>query len=189
MAESVADAPGADAHEGDATRRDFIFIATGAFAAVGGVMLAWPLIDQMNPAEDTLAMASTEYDVSQVPEGQQVIIMWRGLPVFVRHRTAAEITAARRDDHSPTLKDPATDAERIVQSNGDPGKPEYLIVQANCTHLGCVPTFGGGDWGGWMCACHGSVYDTAARIRRGPAPKNLYLAPYVYTSDTVVKIG
>lgn len=187
MAEAVSDTHGATGD--DATRRDFIFIATGAFAAAGVAMVAWPLIDQMNPAEDTLALASTEYDVSAVDEGQQVIIMWRGLPVFVRHRTPAEIAAAVKDDHAPTLKDPATDASRIVQADGKPGKPEYLIVQANCTHLGCVPTFGGGDYGGWMCACHGSVYDTSARIRRGPAPKNLFVAPYVYTSGTVVKIG
>jgi ubiquinol-cytochrome c reductase iron-sulfur subunit len=135
-----------------------------------------------------LALASTEYDLTQVAEGQQVVILWRGLPVFVRHRTAAEIAHAKRDDGAP-MKDPATDAQRVVQSDGKPGKPEFLIVQANCTHLGCVPTFGGGDYGGWLCACHGSMYDTAARIRKGPAPLNLLIAPYVYTSDNVVKIG
>lgn len=192
MADMTANAQGESAHGAggdDATRRDFIFIATGAVATVGLVMTAWPFIHQMNPARDTLALASTEYDLSQVVEGQQVVIMWRGLPVFVRHRTAAEIAAAQRDDKANNLKDPQTDAERIQQSDGKPGKPEFIIVQANCTHLGCVPTFGGGDYGGWLCACHGSVYDTSARIRRGPAPKNLPVAPYIYTSDTVVKIG
>ncbi len=178
----------AGGHGAEPTRRDFILIAAGSAAAIGAVATVWPLIDQMNPARDTLAMASTEYDLAQVALGQQVVILWRGLPVFVRHRTAEEIAKAQRDDGVP-MKDPETDAQRIVQSDGQPGKPEFLIVQANCTHLGCVPTFGGGDYGGWLCACHGSVYDTAARIRKGPAPKNLYIAPYTYTSDTVVKIG
>lgn len=186
MAESTANA--ADAHGAEPTRRDFIYIAAGAAGAVGALATVWPLIDQMNPAADTLALASTEYDLTQVVEGQQVVILWRGLPVFVRHRTQAEIDRARRDDGAP-MKDPATDAQRVVQSNGEPGKAQFLIVQANCTHLGCVPTFGGGDYGGWLCACHGSMYDTAARIRKGPAPLNLLVAPYVYTSDTVVKIG
>ncbi len=187
MAELAAEQAGAG-EAGEPTRRDFIYIAAGAAGAIGGAALVWPFVDQMNPAADTMALASTEYDLSQVAEGQQVVIMWRGLPVFVRHRTAAEIAAARRDD-GVALKDPATDAERVLQSDGKPGKPEFMIVQANCTHLGCVPTFGGGDFGGWLCACHGSVYDTAARIRGGPAPTNLPLAPYVYTADTVVKIG
>jgi ubiquinol-cytochrome c reductase iron-sulfur subunit len=189
----LAEAAGAQAdgaHQGgESTRRDFIFIATGAVAVAGVVMTAWPFIDSMNPARDTLALSSTEYDLSQVPLGQQVVIMWRGLPVFVRHRNPGEIAAAVRDDHSPGLKDPATDASRIAQADGAPGKAEWLILQANCTHLGCVPTFGGGEFGGWQCACHGSVYDTSGRIRHGPAPKNLFVAPHQFTSDTVVKIG
>jgi ubiquinol-cytochrome c reductase iron-sulfur subunit len=142
----------------------------------------------MSPASDTLALASSEYDLSQVPEGQQVVIFWRKKPVFIRHRTAAEIAAAKADDNAP-MRDPKTDAERVVQSNGQAGKEQYLIVEASCTHFGCVPTFGGGSYGGWLCACHGSVYDTAARIRSGPAPTNLVAPPYVYSSDTVVKIG
>jgi ubiquinol-cytochrome c reductase iron-sulfur subunit len=186
LADTTANA--ADAHGAEPTRRDFIYIAAGATAAVGALATVWPLIDQMNPAADTMALASTEYDLTQVAEGQQVVILWRGLPVFVRHRTLAEIEKAKRDDGAP-MKDPATDAQRTLQANGEAGKPQYMIVQANCTHLGCVPTFGGGDYGGWLCACHGSVYDTAARIRKGPAPLNLPVAPYVYTSDTVVKIG
>jgi ubiquinol-cytochrome c reductase iron-sulfur subunit len=148
----------------------------------------WPFINQMAPAADTLALASTEYDVSGVPEGQQVVIFWRKKPVFIRHRTAAEIAAAQRDD-TAALKDPQTDAERVAQANGQAGKAQYLIVEASCTHFGCVPTFGGGSFGGWLCACHGSVYDTSARIRSGPAPTNLVVPPYVYTSDTAVKIG
>jgi ubiquinol-cytochrome c reductase iron-sulfur subunit len=170
------------------SRRDFIYIATAAAAAVGVGALAWPFIDQMNPAADTLALASTEYDVGQVAEGQQVVIMWRGLPVFVRHRTATEIAAAKKDDGAP-MRDPQTDAQRVLQSDGKPGNEAFLIVQANCTHLGCIPTFGGGPYGGWLCACHGSIYDTAARIRGGPAPLNLLLPPYLYTSAKVVKIG
>ena len=186
MADTAANAEGA--HGAEPTRRDFIYIAAGATAAVGTIAAVWPLIDQMNPAADTLALASTEYDLNQVPVGQQVVILWRGLPVFIRHRSPEEIAKAQRDDAVP-MKDPATDAQRIAQSDGKPGKPEFLIVQAACTHLGCVPTFGGGEYGGYLCACHGSVYDTAARIRKGPAPLNLAVAPYVYTSDTVVKIG
>jgi ubiquinol-cytochrome c reductase iron-sulfur subunit len=189
VAEAAGGAHAVSAQDDDATRRDFIFIATGAVAAAGAAMVAWPFIDSMNPARDTLAMASTEYDLTQVPIGQEVVIMWRGMPAFVRHRTPAEIAAAQHDDHNPNLKDPATDASRIVQSDGSPGKPEWLILQASCTHLGCIPTFGGGEFGGWQCACHGSVYDTSGRIRHGPAPKNLYIAPHVFTSDTVVKIG
>jgi ubiquinol-cytochrome c reductase iron-sulfur subunit len=174
--------------EAGASRRDFIFIATGAVGAVGVAATVWPFIDQMNPAADTLALASSEYDVSQVAEGQQVVIFWRKKPVFIRHRTQAEIAAARADDGA-AMPDPATDAERTLQSNGREGNPAYLIVEAACTHFGCVPTFGGGSYGGWLCACHGSIYDTAARIRSGPAPENLRLPPFVYTSDTVVKIG
>jgi ubiquinol-cytochrome c reductase iron-sulfur subunit len=189
LAEAAGSAHAEGAHDGDATRRDFIFIATGAVAAAGVVMTAWPFIDSMNPASDTLATASIEYDLAAVPLGQQVVIMWRGLPTFVRHRTPAEIASAQRDDSSSGLKDPATDASRLLQVDGSAGKPEWLILQASCTHLGCIPTFGGGEFGGWQCACHGSVYDTSGRIRHGPAPKNLYVAPHQFTSDTSVKIG
>jgi ubiquinol-cytochrome c reductase iron-sulfur subunit len=167
----------------DPSRRDFIHIVTAA-AAVGGVAaVAWPLIDQLNPAADTLALASLEYDLSKVALGQQVTIAWRKQPVFIRHRTPKEIAAAVADDHAP-MKDPATDASRTK-----PGHEEWLIVLASCTHLGCVPTFAQGQYGGWLCPCHGSVYDTAARIRKGPAPKNLYLPDYAFLSDTKVKIG
>lgn len=187
MAESTV--PAAHAGGGDEpTRRDFIYIATGAVAGVGAIATAWPFISQMLPASDTLALASSEYDLSQVPEGQQVVIFWRKKPVFIRHRTPAEIAAAKKDDGAP-MRDPQTDAQRVLQSNGQAGKEQFLIVEASCTHFGCVPTFGGGSYGGWLCACHGSVYDTAARIRSGPAPLNLVAPPYVYSTDTVVKIG
>ena len=182
-----AAAPGSEHGTGE-TRRDFIFIAAGPVGAVGAAVTAWPFIDQMNPAADTRALATTEVDLSAVEQGQQIVITWQGKPVFVRHRTPAEIEAAQRDDYA-ALKDPATDASRLVQANGQPGKPAFLVVQASCTHLGCIPTFGGGDWGGWMCACHGSQYDTSARIRRGPAPLNLVVAPYTYLTDTSIRIG
>ena len=186
MAESATSAAGAE-HE-EPTRRDFIYIATGAVAAVGAAAAIWPFIDQMNPAADTLAMATTEVDLSAITEGQQIVITWQGKPVFVRHRTPTEIAAAKRDDYAP-LKDPATDASRIVQKDGQPGRPAFIVLQASCTHLGCVPVFGSGDFGGWGCPCHGSQFDTSGRIRRGPAPINLLIAPYAYLSDISIRIG
>lgn len=191
MSEQTATAPAAHSagqDGGGETRRDFIFIATGAMGAVGAALTVWPFIDQMNPAADTRALATTEVDLSKIEAGQQIVVTWQGKPVFVRHRTADEIAAAARDDYA-TLKDPATDAERIAQETGEAGKAEFIILQAACTHLGCVPTFAEGDFNGWFCPCHGSHYDTAGRIRRGPAPRNLDLAPYVYVNDTSIRIG
>jgi ubiquinol-cytochrome c reductase iron-sulfur subunit len=178
---------------GEPTRRDMIHVATGAVAAGGAAMLVWPLINQMNPSADTLALASIEFDVSKVAEGSQAKVMWRGKPVFVRHRTPAEITQARKDD-AANLPDPQTDAERVMQANDQPGKEQFLIMEANCTHLGCIPVGISepgyiGEYGGWFCPCHGSHYDTSGRIRKGPAPKNLFIPPYTYLTDTVVKIG
>ncbi len=165
------------------TRRDFIHIAAASVAGGGAVALAWPFIDQMNPSGDTLALASIEYEYSKVALGQQAVVKWRGKPVFVRHRTPKEIAEAKADDHAP-MRDPATDASRVK-----PGKEEWLILIGVCTHLGCVPNFGTGDYGGWFCPCHGSVYDTAGRIRKGPAPLNLQLPDYIFTGPTKVKIG
>jgi len=167
----------------DPNRRDFIHIATGVAAAgiVGG--LAWPFIDQMNPAGDTLALASIEFDLGKVVEGQQVVVKWRGKPLFVRNRTAKEIQEAIKGDGAD-LRDPATD-----ESRHKAGKAQWLILVGTCTHLGCVPTFGGGEYGGWFCPCHGSVYDTSGRIRKGPAPKNLEVPDYSFLSDTKVKVG
>lgn len=180
MAESVVNADG----EGqDATRRDFIHIAAGAAAVGAGAMIAWPLINQMNPAADTLALSVIEFDLSKVQEGQQVVIKWQGKPVFVRYRTAAEIEAARTTPMSD-LKDPQTDADRVIE-----GHEQYLVLVGSCTHLGCVPTFGTGDFGGWFCPCHGSHYDTSGRIRKGPAPSNLVVPEYAYLSDSRVRIG
>lgn len=175
--------------EKDPNRRDFIYIAGASVATVGVAATAWPFIDQMNPAADTRALSTTEVDLSAITEGQQVRVLWQGKPVFVRHRTAAEIASAQRDDFA-SLKDPQPDAERLVQEDGQPGRPEWLILQASCTHLGCVPTFvEGSSFGGWFCPCHGSDYDTSGRIRRGPAPRNLVPAPYVFTGPTAIRIG
>ena len=179
MAEPVV----TDGVETDATRRDFIHIAAGAMAVGAGAMVAGPLINQMNPAADTLALSTIEFDVSKVQEGQQVVITWQGKPVFVRYRTAKEIQEA---DSAPMgdLKDPEADSARVK-----PGHSKYLVVIGSCTHLGCIPTFGSGEFGGWFCPCHGSVYDTSGRIRKGPAPKNLVVPDYAYLSDTRIKIG
>jgi len=181
----VSDTVAVDPHASgdDPNRRDFIHIAAGVAAVgiVGG--LAWPFIDQMNPAGDTLALASIEFDLTKVAEGQQVVVKWRGKPLFVRHRTAAEIQKAISVNLSE-LRDPQTDEQRHK-----PGKAEWLILVGTCTHLGCVPTFGGGEYGGWFCPCHGSVYDTSGRIRKGPAPRNLEVPDYSFLSDTKVKLG
>ncbi|HEX6860659.1 MAG TPA: ubiquinol-cytochrome c reductase iron-sulfur subunit [Caulobacteraceae bacterium] len=180
MAETAADAA---THSGDPSRRDFIHIAAIAGVAGAGVAALWPFVAQMNPSADTLALASVEFDLTKVEPGQQVTINWRGKPLFVRNRTPAEIDRAVKDDNAD-LKDPQKDADRHK-----PGKAEWLVLIGSCTHLGCVPTFGGGEYGGWFCPCHGSVYDTSGRIRKGPAPKNLVVPEYAFLSDTKVKIG
>jgi ubiquinol-cytochrome c reductase iron-sulfur subunit len=167
----------------DPSRRDFIHIAAIAAAAGGAAAVVWPFIDQMNPSADTLALASVEFDLGKVMEGQQVTIKWRGKPLFIRNRTPKEVAEAVKDDHA-AMKDPATDASRVKA-----GKSQWLVLIGNCTHLGCVPTFGGGEYGGWFCPCHGSVYDTSGRIRKGPAPLNLVVPEYAFLSDTKVKIG
>jgi len=163
------------------SRRDFLFIATGAVGAVGVASVAWPLINQMNPDASTLALASIEVDIGAIPEGQIVTVKWRGGPVFIRHRTKKEIDEAVNTPLSE-LKDPQTDAARVK-------KPEWLIVVGVCTHLGCVPLGHEGQYDGWKCPCHGSVYDTSGRIRQGPAPLNLAVPDYAFLSDTKVKIG
>ena len=162
-------------------RRDFLYLATGAAGAVGVAALVWPFIDQMNPDASTLAMASTEVDLSQVPEGQIVTVKWRGGPVFVRHRTKKEIEEAQNVSMSE-LRDPQADAQRVK-------KPEWLIVVGVCTHLGCVPLGHEGKYDGWFCPCHGSMYDTSGRIRQGPAPLNLAVPEYTFIGDAKVKIG
>ena len=165
------------------TRRDFLYVATGAVGAVGVVGVAWPLINQMNPDASVLALASAEYDLTPIAEGQSVTVKWRGLPVFIRHRTPKEIQEAQAVPLSE-LKDPETDEQRTK-----PGHEQWLVMIANCTHLGCIPVGESGEYDGWFCPCHGSVYDTAGRIRKGPAPLNLVVPPYKFLSDTKIQIG
>jgi ubiquinol-cytochrome c reductase iron-sulfur subunit len=173
----------ATSEKAEPTRRDFLYIATGAFGAVGAAALAWPFIDQMNPDASALALASIEVDLSSIEEGQNVTVKWRGKPIFIRYRTAKDIEDAKAVDVA-TLIDPQTDAERVK-----PGKEQWLIQVGICTHLGCVPLGDAGDYDGWFCPCHGSHYDSAGRIRKGPAPRNLELPPYEFVSDTLIKIG
>ncbi|MEM8800760.1 MAG: ubiquinol-cytochrome c reductase iron-sulfur subunit [Pseudomonadota bacterium] len=175
-------------HEPDISRRDFIHVATGAFAATGAALVAWPLIHQMNPSADVKALATVEVDLSAVEAGQAIKVFWRGKPVFIRNRTETELEEARAVDVS-ALRDPQTDVERTVE-----GHENFLIVVGACTHLGCIPlgTAVGeqkGDYDGWFCPCHGSHYDISGRIRKGPAPKNLEV-PYVeFLTPTTVQIG
>lgn len=164
-------------------RRDFLYVAASAVGVVGVGAAVWPLINQLNPDASVLALASIEFDISNIAEGESVTIKWRGNPVFVRHRTQAEIDEAKAVPLSD-LKDPETDEQRTK-----PGHEQWLIMIANCTHLGCIPVGESGEYDGWFCPCHGSVYDTAGRIRKGPAPKNLILPPYEFLSDTLVQIG
>ncbi len=168
------------------TRRDFLALTAAAFGAVGAGSVAWPFINSLNPAKDTLALASVEVDLSPIQVGQSITVVWRGKPVFIRRRTEAEIKMAESVDVS-TLIDKQTDDQRVE-------KPEWLILVGVCTHLGCVPTGqkqseSRGDFGGWFCPCHGSHYDTSGRIRKGPAPRNLAVPEYKFVSDTLVKIG
>ena len=188
----------------EVNRRDFLYIATGAVGAVGAALTAWPFISQMNPDASVLAMATVEVDLSPIAEGQAITLKWRGNPVFLRHRTAAEIEAAKNtkleDLKDPIARnenvkdgDPATDENRVVG-----GKEQFLVMMGVCTHLGCVPLGNDGDYaivegsqktGGWLCPCHGSHYDTAGRIRKGPAPQNLPVPKYAYLTDTKIRIG
>ena len=166
------------------TRRDFLYIATGAVGAAAVAAAAWPLISQMNPDASTIAAgAPIEVDLSPIAAGQVIKVFWRGKPIFISHRTAKDIEAARSVDIR-TLPDPQADQDRVVK-----GHDQWLVVIGICTHLGCIPLAHQGDYGGWFCPCHGSQYDTSARIRRGPAPANLPLPPYKFVADTKIQIG
>ena len=169
-------------------RRDFIHVATVSFAAVGCGAAVYPLVAQMAPSADVLALSSINLDISSIQPGQAIKAGWRKQPVFVRNLTQSEIAQARETSLAD-LRDPQTLEERTL-----PGKENWLITLGVCTHLGCVPLGAGegeikGDFGGYFCPCHGSHYDTAARIRKGPAPTNLEVPPYDFISDTVVMIG
>ncbi|WP_299783824.1 ubiquinol-cytochrome c reductase iron-sulfur subunit [uncultured Marivita sp.] len=189
----------AEHHEG--TRRDFLYYATAGAGAVATGAAVWPLVNQMNPSADVLALSSIRVDVSGVSEGSQITVKWLGKPVFIRRRTEAEIAEARSVDISD-LPDPiarnanidgqaeATDENRALDDTG-----EWLVQMGVCTHLGCVPLGNAGDYtvdggvGGWFCPCHGSHYDTSGRIRRGPAPENLPVPPAEFVDETTILLG
>ena len=187
--EQSAGSPEPDANTEDGVRRrDFINIAAVSFAGVGAAAVVLPMLSQMSPSADVLALASSEVDISKIAVGQAIKTSWRKQTVFVRNLTAKEITEANAVNLSD-LRDPQSLAERTK-----PGKQNWLITLGVCTHLGCIPlgTADGenkGPFGGYFCPCHGSAYDTAARIRTGPAPTNLVVPDYAFTSDTVVTIG
>jgi ubiquinol-cytochrome c reductase iron-sulfur subunit len=184
MANTASTSP--ETVDDEVTRRDFLLIATGTVAAVGAALAVWPFIDSMNPAADTLALASTGVDLSPIEVGQRVTVVWRGKPVFIDHRPEKEIEAAEAVPMDQ-LVDPQPDAARVQ-------KPQWLVVVGICTHLGCIPlgqkpSDPRGDYGGWFCPCHGSQYDTSGRIRRGPAPANLAVPPYEFIDDQTIRIG
>jgi ubiquinol-cytochrome c reductase iron-sulfur subunit len=184
MAEASAERREVAGEEG--TRRDFLYLVTGAATAVGAAVLIWPLIDSMNPSADVLALASVEVDLSGIEPGMAVTVTWRGKPVFIRHRTEGEIEASRAVDLA-ALPDPEPDDARVIE-------PQWLVMIGVCTHLGCVPLGQRagepkGEYGGWFCPCHGSHYDQSGRIRRGPAPRNLDVPEYAFIDDTMIRIG
>jgi len=175
-------------HAPEHTKRDFLKLVAASGAAIGVGAIAWPLIDSLNPSSDVLALSSAEYDISSIPVGQGITVVWRGKPVFVRRRTPAEITTAEGVKLTDLI-DPATDASRVKA-----GHEQWLVVVGICTHLGCIPlgnkmTDARGDFGGYFCPCHGSQYDVSGRVRHGPAPLNLPVPPYAFLTDTRIKIG
>jgi ubiquinol-cytochrome c reductase iron-sulfur subunit len=166
------------------TRRDFLFIATGAVGAVGVASAIWPFISQLAPDAATIAAgAPVEMDLGPIAEGQIVKIFWRGKLIFVRHRTKKEIEEAQNAALADLI-DPQADSARVKD-----GHSQWLVVYGNCTHLGCVPLGNEGPFHGWFCPCHGSVFDTSGRVRRGPAPTNLPVPPYAFLSDSKIQIG
>ena len=167
-------------------RRDFLLVSTYAMGAVGAGSFVWPLIDQMNPAADTLALASTEVDLGPLEEGQAITVKWRGKPVFIRHRTQKEIEASKKEKIED-LRHPEKDEDRVLNE-------KFIVLVGVCTHLGCVPLGQKtgdvkGEYGGWFCPCHGSHYDHSGRIRKGPAPVNLEVPNYKFLSDKLIRIG
>jgi ubiquinol-cytochrome c reductase iron-sulfur subunit len=167
-------------------RRDFLVLASGSLGVVGAGAFLYPFIHSMNPAADVLSMATVDVNLSTIPQGQSLTIMWQGKPVFIRHRTPQEIEREQKVSLKG-LPDPQADPARVQ-------KPQWLVVIGVCTHLGCVPTGqktseNRGEFGGWYCPCHGSAYDGSGRIRQGPAPKNLEVPPYHFLNDTTIRIG
>jgi ubiquinol-cytochrome c reductase iron-sulfur subunit len=183
------------ADENAGTRRDFLYYATAGAGAVVAGAAVWPLINQMNPSADVQALASIYVDISGVEPGTQLTVKWLGKPVFIRRRTPEEIEAARAVDVA-TLPDPLADNGNISpesdasdQNRSLDEAGEWLVMVGVCTHLGCVPLGDAGDFGGWFCPCHGSHYDTAGRIRRGPAPRNLPVPVAIFENETTLKLG
>lgn len=181
---------------GEQNRRDFLYVATGMAGAVGAGAAIWPFIDQMNPDASTLALAFVEVDISAIEPGMSVTVKWRGKPVFIRNRTPEEIEEAS-GVAMDELKDPVarnanlssdSPATDVARSAGE-GRENWIVMIGSCTHLGCVPLGQAGEFGGWFCPCHGSHYDTAGRIRKGPAPENLAVPAFEFLSDTTIRIG
>ena len=183
-----------NSNSNEPSRRDFIYIATAAAGVITTTAAVWPLIDQMNPSADVQALSSIEVDVADVEPGSQITVKWLGKPVFIRRRTQEEINEARTVDIA-SLPDPlsfnenkpntdASDENRSLDESG-----EWLVMVGVCTHLGCVPLAEAGDYNGWFCPCHGSHYDTAGRIRKGPAPKNLPVPVAKFIDDLIIKLG
>jgi ubiquinol-cytochrome c reductase iron-sulfur subunit len=184
----------AHVEEHSETRRDFLYVATGAAGAIAAGAAIWPLVNQMNPSADVQALASIQVDISGVAEGSQITVLFLGKPVFIRRRTAEDIAAARAtaisdlpDTQSRNANKPGSDADDVNRSLDESG--EWLVMTGVCTHLGCVPLNEAGDFNGWFCPCHGSHYDTAGRIRRGPAPENMHIPASEFVSDTVIQLG
>lgn len=163
------------------TRRDFLTTVTATVGAVGVGAAVLPIISQMNPDSSVKALASIEVDISNIQEGKEITVLWRGKPVFIKRRTKEEIQKAEQTSMKDLI-DPQEDKDRVKKS-------EWLVVVGVCTHLGCVPIGGKGEYNGWFCPCHGSHYDTSGRIRKGPAPKNLEIPSYVFLDDNTIKIG
>ena len=168
------------------SRRDFLHLTTISIGGIGTAVFMWPFLKSMNPAEDTLALGSTEVDLTNINVGQAKTVKWRGKPVFIRRRTTEEILEAN-DVDLKSLRHPENDKNRVQ-------KEEWLVLLGVCTHLGCVPlgqkmSDSKGEYNGWFCPCHGSHYDSSGRIRKGPAPENLAVPPYTFINDTTIKIG
>lgn len=189
------------AADGEISRRDFLYVATGAFAALGLVVGAWPFIDQMNPGADILsAGAPLNVNLSSLGPGQQVVVRWRSQPIFIVRRTPVVLAQLKSASHKERLRDPdSQEPQQPVYATNEfrSVNPEYLIVVGICTHLGCIPTFSpipgsveAGWEGGYLCHCHGSKYDLAGRVFKNvPAPYNLPVPPYTFLAKDRLSIG